>query len=170
MDDQDFERVSAEREIARLKARYCRFIDTKRWEALRGLFVPEATFDGFGSAPPGSVRDDFVAGVYGRLDDAVSVHHCHMPDIVFLSATKARAVWAMEDYVEWHNPKPIKEGDGASGYCGFGFYEDEYVKTERGWRISFSRLSRLRIDSILPPRPKISAGWSAPNPDWLANA
>ena len=33
----------AQEEIRRLKARYCRFLDTKQWEKWGDLFTPDAT-------------------------------------------------------------------------------------------------------------------------------
>lgn len=154
-------------ELVRLKARYCRYVDLKQWDELAELFVPHARFDGFGSAPPGADLQKFIAGVSERLSEAVSVHHCHMPDIVFLSADRARGVWAMEDYVQWPAGTRVREASTASGFKGYGFYEDEYSLTELGWKISFSRLTRLRLDPIEEAKEPIARGWSSPNKDWL---
>ena len=44
----------AQNEIRGLKARYCRFVDTKQWSRLAILFAADTRFDGFGSAPPGA--------------------------------------------------------------------------------------------------------------------
>lgn len=161
------DRFLKEREIHKLKGRYCRYIDTKQWEYVRGLFLEDAMFSGFGSAPTGSDRDDFIAGVSSRLQNSVSVHHCHTPEIHFLSEIRARGIWVMEDYVEWPHESDLKEAAGAVGYRGYGFYEDEYLLTTEGWRIIYTRLSRLRIDALMPPRPPISQGWSIPNVNWL---
>ncbi len=38
-------------EIHQLKARYCRFLDSRQWLSLRALFTDDARFDGLGSAP-----------------------------------------------------------------------------------------------------------------------
>ena len=153
--------------IKELKAQYCRCVDTKQWGPLRELFISDARFEGFGSVPSGSRRDTFVSGVSSRLVGAVSVHHCHTPEITLLSEGCARAVWAMEDYVEWPTASDRPEGPAALGYRGFGFYEDEYVKTANSWKISFSRLARLRIDSLDPPRPPVFQGWTRPSLEWL---
>jgi len=162
------EKFEALEDIRSLKARYCRYIDTKQWERLRGLFSAGARFEGFGSAPEGADADAFVAGVSARLADAVSVHHCHTPEIVFLSPERARAVWAMQDHLEWPQPIRLKEAPEARGFTGWGHYEEAYVREDGAWKMDFLRLTRLRIDPL-------PAGGAFPDtaalrraaPDWL---
>lgn len=134
--------------IKTLKAQYCRFLDTKQWERLRGLFLDAATFEGFGSAPTGSTAAQFVAGASARLQDALTVHHCHMAEIAFAGPDRARAVWAMVDVVEFLDGKEPIEAPGARGFTGFGHYEDEYRRVDGVWRFASKRLSRIRIDPI----------------------
>jgi hypothetical protein len=156
-------------EIRALKARYCRFIDTKQWAALRGLFTDEARFEGFGSAPDGANADAFVRGVSERLRDAVSVHHCHMPEIVLLDDDTARGVWAMADRLEWPGPIALREAPQACGFAGFGHYEEEYRRVDGRWKMHFLRLTRLRIDLLpaAPERPR--AALRAASADWLGS-
>ena len=154
-------------EIKELKAKYCRYIDTKLWSKLPDLFVETTRFEGFGSAPTGASVTDFVRGVSGRLQDAISVHHCHTPEIVFLSSNHARAVWAMEDYVEWPLGTEIREVPGHSGFKGYGHYEEEYRKLDGAWRISFMRLTRLRIDPLQAGRPTPAFGALSASLDWV---
>lgn len=152
--------------IQQLKARYCRLIDTKQWEELRTVFASDARFEGFGSAPSGADVDIFIKGVSTRLCDVVSIHHCHMPEIVLLDASRARGVWAMMDYLEWTNGDSPHEASGSRGFCGYGHYEEEYVRDAAGWKISFLRLTRLRIDPLPATQPEVrpvalkaSIGW-----------
>jgi hypothetical protein len=99
--------------------------------------------------------DEFV----GRLRDAmagggVTVHHGFTPELELLGDGGARAVWPMEDYVE------LPPVDGARlGLRGYGYYEDEYRRGADGWRISSTRLTRLRVDPLEgPPLPPFE-GW-----------
>lgn len=162
------EKLDALEAIRALKARYCRHIDTKQWDRLRGLFAAGARFEGFGSAPDGADADTFVAGVSTRLAEAVSVHHCHTPDIVFLGPDRARGVWAMQDFLEWPQAIRLKEAPEARGFIGHGHYEEEYVREGGTWKMNFLRLTRLRLDPL-------PAGGAFPNaaalrpasPDWL---
>lgn len=154
-------------DIRALKARYCRAIDTKQWEQLRKLFGPDARFEGFGSAPDGADADAFVAGVSSRLAQAVSVHHCHTPEFVFLDADRARGVWAMQDHLEWPQPLALKEAPQARGFIGYGHYEEEYRRIDGKWHMTFLRLTRLRIDPLprgKPSKPIVSLRASA---NWL---
>jgi hypothetical protein len=162
------ERLEALEQIRTLKARYCRFIDTKQWQALRGLFSSGARFEGFGSAPDGSDADAFVAGVSSRLAQAVSTHHCHTPEIVLLTPTRARGVWAMQDHLQWPHAIALRELPDATGFVGSGHYEEEYVREEGQWKMAFLRLSRLRIDP-LPAGTAFPAGGAGRAPDarWL---
>ena len=63
--------------IRQVKARYCRYIDTKQWHRLGALFTADCRFEGLGSAPPGADVAAFVAGVSSRLASTISVHHVH---------------------------------------------------------------------------------------------
>ena len=158
--------------IGSLKARYCRFIDTKRWAELEALFTPDARFEGLGSAPDGAARSTFVNGIAARFQHATSVHHCHMPEIILIAPGVARGIWAMTDYVQWPDGMPAAEVPGHCGFHGYGHYEEEYRKADGQWRISFLRLTRLRFDALptghAPPRPgrlQASNDWIDPLPE-----
>ena len=134
--------------IHELKARYCRFIDTKQWDSLRSLFAADTTFEGFGSAPTGADVDVFIEGVSTRLEKCVSIHQCHMPEISFRSPTSARGIWAMMDYLQWPSEFAPNETPGHAGFFGYGHYEEEYRQVDGAWKFSFLRLTRLRIDAL----------------------
>ncbi|WP_425405472.1 nuclear transport factor 2 family protein [Hwanghaeella sp.] len=142
------ERLLDREKIKLLKAQYCRFLDTKQWPELRSLFRDDASFEGFGSAPTGSTVDQFIAGISTRLTDALTVHHCHMPEITFDGPSRARAIWAMVDVVELLNGNSPIEAPGHRGFTGYGHYEDEYSLVDGEWKFAFKRLSRIRVDPI----------------------
>ena len=124
--DTDIQRLLDIEGIKRLKARYCRYIDTKQWTKLSALFAPSARFEGFLSAPAGADVGTFVRGVSQRLQNCISIYHCHMPEIVFPQATVARGVWAMMNHLEWPMGSLPFEMPGQRGFVGFGHYEEEY--------------------------------------------
>lgn len=101
MSDDDLRRLLDLEAIKQLKARYCRLVDTKQWERLATLFTPDTRFEGFGSAPTGSDPTAFIDGISSRLRDAVSIHHCHTPEIVFTGPDSARGIWAMMDLLQF---------------------------------------------------------------------
>ena len=153
--------------IGALKARYCRFIDLKRWAELEALFTADARFEGLGSAPDGAGPAEFVRGIAARFRDATSVHHCHMPEVAMTGPDEARGIWAMMDYVQWPPGAVVAEAPGHLGFRGYGHYEEEYRRTAGGWRIAFLRLTRLRIEALPSDHPPPRPGRMAASADWL---
>ena len=155
--------------IRQVKARYCRYIDTKQWDRLGSLFTADCRFEGLGSAPPGADVATFVAGVSSRLGPTISVHHCHTLEVVMTGADSARAIWAMEDFVEFTDGSTVKETPGSKGFRGYGHYEEEYRRDGGTWRISFLRLTRLRLDPLPVDAPPPRMGQRQASTDWLVS-
>lgn len=153
--------------IRQTKAKYCRYIDTKQWDRLSELFTPDCRFEGLGSAPAGADVTMFVQGVSSRLDHSISVHHCHMQETVMTGPDSARTIWAMEDFVEWTDGSTVKETPGSNGFFGYGHYEETYQRVDGEWRISFLRLTRLRLDAVPVDAPAPRMGQRQATPDWL---
>lgn len=138
--------------IRRLKARYCRLLDTKDWAGFRQVFTDDVTVDTTDSG--GGVvtgADEFLEFLVGAIGDAVTVHHCHTPEIEVASPTEASGVWAMEDVLRFP--------DGTEVH-GFGHYHETYRNDGAGWRIASSILTRLRLD-VTPPTPSRSSAPAA---------
>ena len=154
--------------IKQLKSRYCRFIDTKQWDALRTLFTDDVRFDGFASAPTGSDGAAFVKGVSARLNDAFTMHHCHTPDIAFLDDSTARCIWAMADYMEWPQPINLPDAPNARGMYGFGHYEEEYRKANGLWKMAHLRLIRARLIPLPDDHPKAAKPAIFASMEWLS--
>jgi hypothetical protein len=124
--------------IKRLKARYCRLMDTKDWTAWRQLFTDDFVSDT--SEAGGKIidgADAFVAFTRGALRSQPTVHQVHAPEIELTSPTTARGVWALEDIVRF--------GPGVN-LRGYGHYTETYEKVGADWLIATSKLTRLRED------------------------
>jgi len=161
-------------EIKQLKARYFRYLDTKQWDRLREVFLPDAIFEG--THRPLHGADEFVAANRSRFANAKTVHHGHMPEIRLLGPGLARGIWAMFDWVEF-DAAAVDGADAEvrdySGYSGYGHYEEEYRKLQGEWRISRLRLKRLRVESLPGPVKwhDLPAGRLQSGPgDWLLGA
>jgi hypothetical protein len=155
----DPEGLAALREIEaikQLKARYCRYLDCKEWDAWRRLLD-----DNFASVIAGTGgrqtvgADEFVAYTRRTLGRASqrTVHQVHAPEITLTSATTAHGVWALNDVVRLAPAVTLR---------GYGHYHETYEKHDGSWRIKSSTLTRLREDigSPLVPRrasPRIRA-------------
>ncbi|WP_370155716.1 nuclear transport factor 2 family protein [Ferrovibrio sp.] len=136
-------------EISRTKARYCRYVDTKQWSKIPSLFTTDARFEGFSFAPKPIDLDFFMKNLAERMAGCTSVHRVVMPDMVPTSPDTARVIWSMTDYNEWPNEIAFPGTDGAFGFRGYGYYEEDYVRSDDTWVISFTRLVRVRMDPIL---------------------
>ena len=130
--------------IKQLKARYFRCMDTKDWEGFGDVFTADATLEAEGRVREG--RDNIVGFISKLLQDVVTVHHGHMPEITITGPDTAIGVWAMFDYVE----SPTKP---ANGFRGYGHYTEEYLREDGNWRIRRLALTRLRVDPFGPSGP-----------------
>jgi hypothetical protein len=134
--------------IRQLKARYCRFLDTKDVESWRAVFAPDlvVTLDMAVSAggadpktaPPLEGVDNFVPMVMGGLEEVATMHHCHTPEIALTSPTAATGIWAMEDLLVFPDGRELH---------GAGHYHETYEKRDGTWRIKTLHLTRtiLRV-------------------------
>jgi hypothetical protein len=134
-------------EIKQLKARYFRTIDQRRWDDWALVFARGARLEVPEAAMVVEGRDAIVASVSGALAGARTVHHGHMPEIEITGPDSARGTWAMFDYVEW----PARDDGELVGLRGYGHYTEDYVREDGAWRISRSRLDRLRTDALATP-------------------
>lgn len=138
----NLETLVAIEEIKRIKARYFRFVDTKRWEELADLFTENCEVR-YGEAE----QDRWITGrvaLIGLLQHAigaaVTVHHGHMPELTVHSDTTASLIIAMFDYVESPGDRPIR-------LRGYGHYHESLIKSDDGhWRIHRLQLTRLRVE------------------------
>lgn len=130
--------------IKQLKARYCRYLDTKQWDDWRQLFTDDFVSDTSGSG--GTVihgADEFVAFVRGTLGkpSQPTAHQVHAPEIALTSDTTATGIWALQDVVR------LAPGVNLDGR---GHYHETYEKLDGRWLIKTSTLTRLREDFFNP--------------------
>ena len=137
----DTEPASQIEAIKIVMARYFRYMDTKRWEELRDLFMSDVTMSAPDDVPdkaPTTGADQLVTVIRTVLDGAVSVHRGYMPEVELIDTDSARALWAMEDEV-WYRD------DASRNFTGTGHYLCEYRRTADGWKIQSLTLRRLRL-------------------------
>ena len=152
------ERLLAVEEIKKLKARYFKHLDFKEWDALAGLFTPDACIDYRGHArdlaenhgrsgmEPSPENWVFTGGravtafLSPLLVDVISVHHGHDPQISVLDSDSATGFWALYDRLE-------SAGDVFHGY---GHYHERYRRVAGTWLISELVLTRRR--SAIEPK------------------
>lgn len=135
--------------IKNVKARYARAVDTKQWEDLKELFAPSPELIFLSSS--GEVEMTFqdsasFVEVVKPIQLAKTAHHVHNPEIEILSATTARAIWALEDQIRF----PQDAESPFKTFHGYGHYYETYEKVNGEWKIKTLRLERtyLNIDGI----------------------
>lgn len=128
--------------ISMVKARYCRFLDTKDWPAYTDLFTEDFILDTStaGGAPPVEGRAAAIAYIRSCVEEAKTAHHVHNPEIEVQGDT-AQVIWAMQDRVIWPADRALRLGE--SGHTGFGQYHETYRRENGRWRIARSRLLYL---------------------------
>jgi hypothetical protein len=134
------EKLLALEEIRQVKARRCRAVDQKDWEAYIACHTEDCRSNAAG--PGGSVGARAMAeGVKKQLTGRTTVHHVHSPEIEFTSDVTAKGIWAMEDMLWW------EDGGREKWSHGYGHYYETYEKRDGRWLISSRELHRIRVDS-----------------------
>jgi hypothetical protein len=141
------QRLEAIEEIRALKARYFRLIDTKQWAELPEVFTKDlkiVTPDGRVWMEGGQAYADSLA--WG-LEHAVSHHQGLTSEIEVTDETRASAIWAMQDVIEWTDKHPR---EGWKAILGRGHYHETYRREDQRWRIATLSLTRLSLDITWP--------------------
>lgn len=128
--------------ITELKARYCRYLDTKDWAGYAACFTDDAVLDTTGSGGARiEGRDALVAYVRSSIsEDTITTHHVHAPEISVEGDT-ATAIWAMQDRNVWPSGRKL---------LGFGHYHERYRRQGSEWRITESKLTRINMELESP--------------------
>jgi len=128
--------------IKRLKYKYLRCLDLKRWDELAECFSEDATSAYSGGKFAFEGRDaimDFLRKAMGA-DSFLSSHTVHHPEIEFTSETTATGIWALRDVVIETNADIVIRGAA--------FYEDEYVKQGGEWKIRSTGYQRTYEETL----------------------
>ncbi len=129
----------AHSELARAKARYCRFLDTKDWVSLADLLTADMEFDlsdGSSDIAPIVGRENVLAAVQFSVAGAKTAHQIHAPEID-LDGDEAHVIWAVQERVVW---------DNGTSLTAFGHYHDRWVRVDGQWKIAALRLTHLVMD------------------------
>jgi len=142
--------------IKRLKYKYMRCLDQKRWDEIAEVFTEDASAAYSGGKYSYEGRDAIVEFLRTSMgaDSFHSAHQVHHPEIEFTSETTATGTWSLQDTVidtRWDIT-----------IRGAAFYEDRYVKQDGAWKIQHTGYRRLfeemesRKDQ---PNLKLTASW-----------
>lgn len=146
------ERLEAMEEIKLLKARRDRFVDTKDWDSLEALHVPEHQSHN-GDYPPWTTAAEMIANVREIMKDLRTAHHSHTPEIVFESSAQASGIWGMSGLSLWN------QGHDEHYFVATGYYHETYEKRSGRWLFTSRRLEYVLTKTspggiFPPPAPK----------------
>jgi hypothetical protein len=119
--------------IKNLKARYWNSVDTKQWEVLADCYTADVVFQ----SPQLGIMDgrDYIIKVLKRaMKNVKTSHQGHNPEIEIQNTTHACGRWALNDRMEM---APNKY------FCGYGYYQDDYIKENGCWKINKSTLTYI---------------------------
>ncbi|HMG41591.1 MAG TPA: nuclear transport factor 2 family protein [Acidimicrobiales bacterium] len=141
-------------QIKRLKHRYCRCLDQKRFEELAELFVDDATASYGGGARELSGRAaiaEWVGSVMASTS-MLTIHQVSQPEIDLVGPTEATGSWALQDVVVL--------SDAGFTIRGASYYDDRYVKVDDRWLIRHTGYKRI-YETLAPldPGSKLTASW-----------
>ncbi len=129
--------------IKNLKHRYMRCLDQKRFEEMREIFTPDATARYSGGRYSFNGIEEIIGFLNESMssEDFLSSHRCVHPEIQLSNDRHATGIWAFDDTVVMM--------DYGLRLRGAGFYSDEYVRTDDGWRIAHTGYKRT-FEEVLP--------------------
>ncbi|HEX5189829.1 MAG TPA: nuclear transport factor 2 family protein [Streptosporangiaceae bacterium] len=126
--------------IRRLKYRYLRCVDLKRWDEISDVFTPDATAD-YGTPSAGrplrlASRDEIVGFLRDSLGNGIiTLHSAGQPEID-IDGDTAKGTWRFEDTVIAIDFNVL--------ITGAAFYEDRYRRCDDGaWRICHTGYERI---------------------------
>ncbi|MET3528522.1 nuclear transport factor 2 family protein [Phenylobacterium koreense] len=132
--------------IRRAKSRYCRFVDTKQWEAFERLALPDAPFTFRDVA--GEIIQQFaspremVAASRPLLAGARSLHRVSNSELTWRDDNTVAAIWAMTDRIVF----PARDGQGDVSLRGAGHYHELWTRAGDGWRLAELELQRTFLE------------------------
>jgi uncharacterized protein (TIGR02246 family) len=129
-------------DISELLVRYATGIDRRNWPLFRTVFTDDCELDygEIGAWKGVDAVTDFMEQVH-----ALAGHTMHRlsNQAIVVDGDKAAA----RTYIDGL----IMTGDNTSGVNAIGFYDDEIVRTDDGWRIARRRYTQVRLSTVGSP-------------------
>lgn len=134
-----------EREIIATTIRYAYALDERRFEDLRDVFIPEATADLRGPQLEGV--DAIIERIRGAIERFEVTQHLTATHQVHLDGDRATCRCYLQS-------QHVRHDDAGTHHLLIaGRYEDEFVRTDVGWRIAHRRLHVMwTAPSSYPPK------------------
>ena len=151
----NIERLTLADEIRELMARYVRYADEKRWDALAQLFTPDGSFTPLDVAgkPLAQMegREAIARVIDASVGNATAIHHLFSYEIALESSSRATGIFAMEDLVVKPDGAEVAPASdsGVPAFRklhGYGHYRATFAKASGEWAIAKLTLTRTKLD------------------------
>ncbi|MEB3980705.1 nuclear transport factor 2 family protein [Mycobacterium sp. 663a-19] len=126
-------------DISELLLRYATGIDRRDWALFRTVFTDDCELD-YGEI--GVWKGVDAVAEFMEQVHALAGHTMHRLSNVAITVDGHRAV--ARTYIDGL----IMASDNASGVNAIGFYDDEIVRTDAGWRIARRRYTQVRLTTV----------------------
>jgi 3-phenylpropionate/cinnamic acid dioxygenase small subunit len=128
-------------DIADVLVRYATGIDRRDWPLFRTVFTDDCQLD-YGEV--GSWRGVDAVTEFMQQAHALAGHTMHRltNQVITVDGDSAQA----RTYVD----ALIMLADNNSGANAAGFYDDEFIRTEKGWQIARRRFIQVRVAPVGP--------------------
>jgi 3-phenylpropionate/cinnamic acid dioxygenase small subunit len=129
-------------DISDVLLRYATGIDRRDWTLFRTVFTDDCELD-YGEV--GAWKGVDAVTEFMQQAHALAGHTMHRltNQVITVDGDAAQA----RTYVD----ALIMLGDNSSGVNAAGFYDDEFVRTEDGWRIARRRFIQVRVAAVGEP-------------------
>jgi hypothetical protein len=135
-------------DIAQVKYRYLRALDSHDWELMRSCFTPNARAWYSGGKYATEGRDAIVDLLAGLIPENsfIGSHIVTHPEFERLSETTVKGIWRLQDMVHFLDDRTAYENfdiKGGEEMVGAGYYYDRYEKVDGEWLISSTGYERI---------------------------
>lgn len=126
--------------VTRRLYEYAYGIDTRDWTLYRSIFTDQIDMDFSsysGEAAKTFTADDWVRGVQPLFEGLDATQHSLSNPLIDVEGNRARCRMYMQA------EHFLTQGQGDSSYAIGGYYDDQLIRTDMGWRISAVTLNVL---------------------------
>ena len=150
------EYISDRLQLTDLCTRYAVGVDRRDWDLWESCFTEGAIIDYTAFGGVKLVRPEMRTWMEQAIAPFAGTQHFTLNHEVEITGDTAKG------RLGFYNPMPINMGQGMKFYIAGGWYIDEYVRTEEGWKFSY-RAEEMSFDSSkFPMLRAYEAGYKEP--------
>ena len=132
---------AAKQDIAEVLVRYATGIDRRDWDLFRSCFTSDclAEYEGIGTWQGADAITDFMVTAHAGMG-----HTMHRISNIAIDVHGDGDRAVARSYVDGI----LMAADGQTGFNPIGFYDDEFVRTPDGWRITHRTFTMVTFRTL----------------------